>query len=170
MIDLKEANTGLWKEVIPEEAGDIRHCYNCGTCISVCPAAEGNPPLLMRSLVRKVLLGLEEELIDDDSVWSCVSCNQCMEMCPQGVKPFEVGLAIRRWQCREDTTYIPPSLPELYEIGHTQAVHKVGELRKSVGLEERPPSVVTKPEALEKYREMLKETEVVKSAPFMFQE
>ena len=170
MIELAEANTGLWKEVIPEEAGDIRHCYNCGPCIWVCPAAEGNPPLLIRRLVRKVLLGLEEELIDDDSVWSCVSCNQCMEMCPQGVKPFEVGLAIRRWQCREDTTYIPPSLPELYEIGHTQAVHKVGELRKSVGLEEQPPSVVTKPEALEKYREMLKETEVVKSAPFMFQE
>ena len=173
MIDLSEANPNLWKEVMGGEegpAGDIRKCYNCSTCISGCPAAEAEPPLLIRSLVRKVLLGLEDELLDDETPWSCVSCNNCMEMCPQGVKPFEVGLAIRRWQCREDETYIPPSLPELYEIGHTQSVHKQGKLRKSLGLAEAPPSVVTDSEAIEKFRKMLKETDIVKSAPYMFQE
>ena len=170
MIDLAEANTGLWKEIVPEEAGDIRKCYNCGTCISGCPAAEGLPPLLIRKLVRMILLGLEDELIDDETPWACVSCNQCMEMCPQGVKPFEIGLAIRRWQCRKDETYIPPSLPEIWETGHTQPVHKVGEVRKSLGLDEKPPSVVVVPGAMEKFRKMLKETDVIKSAPYMFQE
>lgn len=171
MIDLsEEAKPGLWKEIVPDEAGDIRKCYNCGTCISGCPAAEGKPPLLIRRLVRMVLLGLEEELLDDETPWACVSCNQCMEMCPQGVKPFEVGLAIRRWQCRKDETYLPPSLPELYEIGHTQAVHKVGELRRSVGLNEQTTSVVTDDESIKKFQEMLNETDVVKSAPYMFGE
>jgi len=169
MLDLAQANQSLWKE-IGDHSGDIRHCFNCGTCISVCPAAEGNPPLLMRRLVRMILLGLEEELLDDETAWACVSCNQCQQVCPQGVKPFEVGLAIRRWQCRQDVTYIPPSLPELFETGHTQPVHKVGELRKSVGLEEKPPSVACSPEALERFRKMLKETEVVQSAPYMFKE
>jgi heterodisulfide reductase subunit C len=92
-----------------------------------------------------------------------------MEVCPQGVKPFEVGLAIRRWQCRKDETYIPPSLPELFETGYTQPVHKVGALRKSVGLEE-PPSVVNDPESMERFHRMLKETEIIKSAPYMFGE
>jgi len=168
MIDLSEAKPSLWKEVVGEEAGDIRRCYNCGTCISACPAAEAKPPLLIRSLVRKVLLGLEEELLDDETPWACVSCNQCEEVCPQGVHPFEVGLAIRRWQCRQDETYLPPSLPELFETGHTQAVHKVGELRRSVGLDEAPPSVVTVPELLERFQRMLRETEVVKSHDYMF--
>lgn len=170
MIDLAEAKTDLWKDIVTEKMGDIRKCYNCGTCISGCPAAEGNPPLLIRRLVRMVLLGLEDELLDDETPWACVSCNQCMEMCPQGVQPFEVGLAIRRWQCREDETYIPPSLPELWEIGHTQSVHKQGELRKSLGLAESPPSVVTNHEWMAKFRKMLKETEIVQSAPYMFPE
>lgn len=169
MIELAKANKKLWQEITPD-TGDIRHCFNCGTCISVCPAAEGNPPLLIRRLVRMILLGLEEELLDDETAWACVSCNQCMDACPQGVKPFEVGLAIRRWQCRQDVTYIPPSLPELFETGHTQPVHKVGVVRKSVGLEEKPPSVVNDKESMERFQRMLKETEITKSAPYMFGE
>ncbi|MCP4646410.1 MAG: heterodisulfide reductase [bacterium] len=173
MIDLAEANTNLINDIFGEDldkAGDIRKCYNCATCISGCPAAEGDPPLLIRRLVRKILLGLEDELLDDETPWSCVSCNCCEEMCPMGVHPFEVGLAIRRWQCREDETYIPPSLPELWETGHTQSVHKQGELRKSLGLADAPPSVVVTPGAMEGFQKMLKETDIVKSAPYMFKE
>ena len=173
MIDLSEANPNLWKEVMGGEdgpAGDIRKCYNCSTCISGCPAAEGKPPLLIRSLVRKVLLGLEEELLDDETPWSCVSCNCCEEMCPQGVHPFEVGLAIRRWQCREDQTYLPPALPEVWEIGHTQSVHKQGSLREPLGLAAAPKSVATMPEEMKKFHKMLKKTKVIDDNSFMFKD
>ncbi|MCP4647987.1 MAG: hypothetical protein GY852_09700, partial [bacterium] len=74
------------------------------------------------------------------------------------------------WQCKEDETYIPPSLPEVWEIGHTQSVHKQGELRKSLGLADAPPSVVVTPGAMEGFQKMLKETEIIKSAPYMFKE
>jgi len=170
MIDLTEAKPDLWKEVMGEgeKAGDIRKCYNCATCISGCPAAEGKPPLLIRSLVRKILLGLEEQLVEDETPWSCVSCNKCEEMCPMGVHPFEVGLAIRRWQCRKDQTYLPPSLPEVFAQAHTQSVHKVKDLRKSVGVPEQPPSVVIMPDAMKKFQEMLRATKVVQDNDFVF--
>jgi heterodisulfide reductase subunit C len=123
----------------------------------------------MRRLVRMILLGLEDALLEDESPWMCVTCNACEERCPMGVHPFEVGLALRRWQSRKDETYIPPSLPEVFERGHTQAVEKVQALRKSVGLEEVPPTVVKFPELLEKFRAMLRETDVVRENDYMFQ-
>lgn len=173
MIDLTEAKNDLINDIFGddlEKAGDIRKCYNCATCISGCPAAEGDPPLLIRRLVRKILLGLEDELLDDETPWSCVSCNCCEEMCPMGVHPFEVGLAIRRWQCRQDETYLPPSLPEVWEIGHTQSVHKQSALREPLGVPSSPPSVVTNREWLKGYQKMLKETEIVKENSYMFKE
>ena len=167
MIDLTTANKNLWKEV-EEGVGDIRHCFNCGTCVAGCPAAEAGPPLLIRSLVRMVLLGLEDNLLNDETPWLCVTCNACEEMCPMGVHPFEVGLAIRRWQSRTDETYIPPSVVEVFERGHTQPVEKVQEMRKSVGLEEVPPTIAKFPELLKKFQTMLGETELVKEHDYMF--
>ena len=87
-----------------------------------------------------------------------------------GVHPFEVGLAIRRWQCSQDETYLPPSLPEVWEIGHTQSVHKQGTLRASLGLADAPPSVCVTPGAIAGFRKMLKETDVIRDNSYMFKE
>ena len=167
MIDLSKANKNLWKE-ISEEVGDIQRCFNCGTCVAGCPAAEGESPLLIRSLARMVLLGMEEELMEEESPWLCVTCSACVEMCPMDVKPFEICLAIRRWQSCKDETYIPPSVGEIFSRGHTQPVEKVQELRLSVKLEEVPPTVIEFPELLSKFQDMLEQTEIVRNNNYMF--
>jgi heterodisulfide reductase subunit C len=165
MIKLAEAKKTLWQDVC--ENGDLFHCLNCSSCISGCPASEADPPLLIRNLARMVVLGMEDELLEEDTPWLCVTCSRCEEMCPQDVKPFELLLAIRRWQCREDETRLPPVLPELYERGYTQAVEG-GEMRKAVGLEKL--AVISEfPDLLEKFRAMLMETEIVKKNDYMFQ-
>ena len=167
MVDLAKANRNLWEEV-SQDVGDIRHCYNCGTCVAGCPAAEAQSPLLIRNLVRMVLLGMEDRLIDEESPWLCVTCSACEEMCPMDVKPFELCLAIRRWQSQKDETYIPQAATEIFERGHTQPVEKAQELRKSVRLEEVPASVVKFPELLKKFQDMLEQTDIVKKNDYMF--
>jgi heterodisulfide reductase subunit C len=114
-----------------------------------------------------VILGLEEELLEEDSPWLCVTCSRCEEMCPQDVKPFELLLSIRRWQCREDETRLPQVLPELFERGYTQPVEG-GEIRKAVGLE-KLVTLSDLPELLEKFRAMLMEVQIVKQNDYMFQ-
>ena len=64
MLKLAETKKTLWQEI--SESGDLLYCFNCNTCISGCPASEADPPLLIRDLVRKVVFGLEDELLDDD--------------------------------------------------------------------------------------------------------
>ncbi len=167
MIDLTKTNTRLWQE-ITDNCGDIRKCFNCNTCVAGCPAAEGNPPLLIRNLVRKVLFGLEDELLDDETPWLCVTCSACEEMCPMGVHPFEICLEIRRWQSKNDETYIPAATAEIFETGHTQAVGQVQEKRKAVGLEAVPPTIIKFPELLKKFQEMLRNTDIVRENDYMF--
>ena len=161
---LAQANNDLWSEVDP--SGELRYCFNCSTCISGCPASEADPPLLIRNLARMVILGLEDELLEEDTPWTCVTCSRCEEMCPQDVKPFEIVLAIRRWQCRQDETRLPQVLPEIYERGYTQPVEG-GEMRQAVGLE-KLPALYEYPELLEKFRAMLMEVEIVKANDYMF--
>lgn len=166
-MDLSALKKNLWREVYGSE--DILYCFNCSTCISGCPASEADPPLLIRNLVRMVVLGLEDELLDDDTAWSCVTCSRCEEMCPMDVKPFELCLAVRRWQSANDETRIPPALVEIYERGYTQGVEKNTEQRKALGLPEKLPTITEYPEQLAKFQEMLFKTPVIAENDYMFQ-
>jgi heterodisulfide reductase subunit C len=167
MIDLANCSKDMWREVTDDE--HLRYCFTCGTCVAGCPASNADPPLLIRTLVRKVLFGLEDELLDDDTPWICVTCSKCEEMCPMGVEPFEVCLAIRRWQCKNDETRIPPAAAEVYQRGYTQAVERVGELRASVGLTDKLPTITEFPEMLKSFQKMLMQVETISENSFMFE-
>ena len=114
-----------------------------------------------------VVFGLEDDLLEEDTPWTCVSCSRCEEVCPMDVKPFEVGLAIRRWQCRNDETRIPMAIVDLYQRGYTQAVGEVGELREELGLP--PAPVITEhPELLDKFRKLMMQVEIISDNAYMF--
>ena len=167
MLVMKEETKDLRRDLVGAE--DLALCYACGACISVCPASRGEPPLLIRRLIRMVALGLEDELLDDDSPWACVTCSRCEEVCPMEVKPFELCLAIRKWQCKNDGTRVPLSTPEIYQRGYTQPVDKADSVRESVGLKEHLPVIGDDPELQEKFRAMLMASEIVQENSFMFE-
>jgi heterodisulfide reductase subunit C2 len=165
-MDLQQGSIkDLWKAIY--NTGDLHHCFNCSTCLSGCPASYGDPPLLVRNLARMVILGLEENLLNEDTPWACVSCSKCEEMCPMDVKPFEMILAIRQWQSANDETRVPPSIVEIYKRGYTQAVGVNTELRDRLGLPELK-TITNNPEQLQLFREMLMKTPVVSANDYMF--
>ena len=83
------------------------------------------------------------------------------------VKPFEMILAIRKWQSANDETRVPPSIVEIYKRGYTQAVGVNTETRKALGLPELK-TITNNPEQLELFREMLMKTPVVSANDYMF--
>ncbi|MBM4371449.1 MAG: (Fe-S)-binding protein [Deltaproteobacteria bacterium] len=76
-----------------EEAGghELRSCYQCGTCSAVCPW--GNlvsfSPRRFIGMARLGLEGFEED------TWTCVSCRQCKDRCPQQIDIPEVFQSVR---------------------------------------------------------------------------
>jgi len=165
MIDLRERDPDLLKTLVELGGEDLLKCYQCGTCVADCPTGIAEENLSPKRLIHIVKLGLSEVLIDDESPWMCVTCTACEERCPRDAKPFEIILAIRRWQCLEDETYIPGVLAEIYERGHTQNV--INPMREELDL---PPikTVAANGEMLEKFRELLRETDVVKKHGYIF--
>ena len=71
-------------------------CYQCGACVGDCPATTYGDEFNPREIMLKVLYGLGDELICEDSVlWQCTNCYNCHERCPQEVKPVEVIISMK---------------------------------------------------------------------------
>ena len=83
------------------------------------------------------------------------------------VKPFELILAIRKWQSASDPTYIPPAIVDIYRRGYTQPVGVNTELRDKLGLPDLP-TITKQPEKLKLFREMLMKTPVISENDYMF--
>ncbi|MDZ7271123.1 MAG: 4Fe-4S dicluster domain-containing protein [candidate division KSB1 bacterium] len=72
------------------------YCFQCGACVGDCPAARYSPRFNPRMIMLKSIMGLEEELLGEDSViWLCTNCYNCYERCPQDVRPVEVIIALK---------------------------------------------------------------------------
>jgi len=80
---------------------DYLNCIRCGLCLSVCPTYreylnETTSPRGRVALARKGLEGqleLSPNLIEQ--MYSCFACMACNEVCPVGIRPADLTLAIR---------------------------------------------------------------------------
>ncbi len=78
---------------------DLRYCFDCARCSSACKASlfstetERATP---RSIVYRLLLGMEQEILDGEFIWLCSGCRRCEEACPQGVRFPDLVKALRR--------------------------------------------------------------------------
>ncbi|MCL2789581.1 MAG: heterodisulfide reductase [Desulfobulbus sp.] len=119
----------------------ILNCVQCGACSAICPGVRAGFPLLCRSLIRHLLNGELEEIIEDSSSWACQACCRCTEVCPRGVRPQEVVFAFRRYQGNQlaFSTSSVTSQMNLFETGHAVYVDPK-EARSKVGLPEKTPT------------------------------
>jgi len=96
---MTEINQGLRKRII-DEIPDLLKCFQCGTCVSSCPAKIYSGHFSPREFILQCLHGMQEKVINDD-LWRCVSCNSCNERCPQDVNPYEVIVKLKNIAVRE---------------------------------------------------------------------
>ncbi len=71
----------------------FKHCIQCASCSGVCPYGYlmAFPPGKMIAYLRAELF---DRVINTDTVWMCVSCYACTEICPQKI-PVTPGLMTR---------------------------------------------------------------------------
>ncbi|MHA2328459.1 MAG: (Fe-S)-binding protein, partial [Candidatus Hodarchaeales archaeon] len=59
----------------------INSCFQCGSCTGTCPlrkVSKYNP----REIIHAALLG---KTLKEDDLTTCLTCAQCLEVCPQGI-------------------------------------------------------------------------------------
>jgi heterodisulfide reductase subunit C/nitrate reductase gamma subunit len=87
-----------FKETVPSttQTTSFAYCYACENCSTVCPVVENyeNPQeavgLLPHQIMRSLGLGLRDLALGSKMLWSCLTCYQCQEHCPQGVKVTDI--------------------------------------------------------------------------------
>jgi heterodisulfide reductase subunit C len=76
-------------------------CIQCQTCTNVCPvvahgAQSGSAIDLTPQKVMNLLrLRLHELTLGSQMVWSCATCYQCQELCPEGVRVTDIMCELR---------------------------------------------------------------------------
>ncbi len=95
MISKDKSARGLLKEVQEISGVDVSKCYQCKKCTSGCPVSSlaTCPP---SEIMRRLHLGLGDELLNSDILWMCVSCETCSARCPMGIDVAAVMDALRK--------------------------------------------------------------------------
>lgn len=82
--------------LLSDQAATFSACFGCQTCTNVCPvvAAYENPKDVLGMLPHQIMyatgLGIKDLAFGSQMLWDCLTCYQCQEQCPQGVKVTDV--------------------------------------------------------------------------------
>ncbi len=99
-IEIGASNTHPLKDLamsILPDGGNLNACYTCGICASGCPAS-GLADMDPRRFVRMLSMGMDEEILNNDWVWMCTTCNRCVHVCPMQIDiPQLVFLVRKHW-------------------------------------------------------------------------
>lgn len=65
---------------------EFYRCLQCAVCTGSCPTAHVIPEFNPREIIlRYMLYGEEDEVLDMPSLWCCTTCHACQERCPQEI-------------------------------------------------------------------------------------
>ena len=73
----------------------VLNCYLCGTCTAGCPISEIDADYNPRKIMRKILLGMREDILKSGEIWKCYQCHTCVSHCPQDARFADVVRALR---------------------------------------------------------------------------
>ena len=159
-IDANELDPNFKFEIAAEPGGEnILYCYQCGTCVSVCPVAAKNPKYDPRKIIYMSLLGLREEVLSSEALWLCSTCYSCYVRCPQNVKITSVIAAIQNIAAREGHLHFSYQAG-LEMIDKTGRTVELSEFENSKREKLKCPPIEENPENINKILEetgMLKE-------------
>ncbi len=97
----KEMDPHFLEEVYSTPGGEkIKDCIQCGTCSGSCPVAwamEETP----RQVFAMIRAGMKQRILNRITPWTCASCYQCANRCPQEIKVTDVMYMLKRMVIRE---------------------------------------------------------------------
>ncbi len=120
-----------WRQLL-----DLDACTRCGRCQDQCPAFLTEKPLSPKTLILDLKKHLHERgpkvlraeiqkssldtvppivgnIVDEDVLWACTTCRNCMEHCPVYVEHVDKIIDLRRYQVLMESKF-PEELMEAF--------------------------------------------------------
>ena len=86
---------------LSSDRNSFSRCVQCQTCSNVCPVvAHSTDPafgvdLTPQKVMNLLRLGLRDLTLGSTMVWSCATCYQCQEHCPEGIRVADIMVELR---------------------------------------------------------------------------
>ncbi len=130
-ITSRERPNELLVQVEELSGQSIFACYQCGTCTAGCPMVH-EMDIYPDKVLRYLMFGMVDKLLQSNSIWACVSCFMCAERCPRDIDIAKVMEALRQIKLRQnvDRTVIA-DIPQADMEGIPQ-IALVSHFRKNV--------------------------------------
>ena len=61
----------------------LEMCSKCGACYSICPSSLNLAGYDPRAVIKDILKGDIDKWLASKSIWQCLECHYCLEMCFQ---------------------------------------------------------------------------------------
>jgi quinone-modifying oxidoreductase, subunit QmoC len=91
---LVQPDTKFIHDVMHRGGGDLKKCFQCATCSSVCSLSTESRPFPRKQMIQ-AQWGMKDQLMADPAVWLCHNCGDCTTKCPRDARPGQVMAAIR---------------------------------------------------------------------------
>lgn len=106
---------------------ELVNCFQCMKCTSGCTALK-LLELKPHEIEKLVNLGLVDELVSSDIIWTCVTCLKCVQRCPQKASPYHVIFALRNLAVEREVKApeaLMKAVSQVLETGLAEVVQKV---------------------------------------------
>ena len=77
----------------------LRRCYQCGRCSGVCQLSKVQIYTPSR-IIQLIIEGFEEKVLESETLWDCLTCNQCLKDCPENINFAEL-VRMARYKMRQ---------------------------------------------------------------------
>ncbi len=81
-------------------AKSLLNCIQCGVCSSGCTVTE-YVDMQPHRVVASCLLGLKDEVLESQAIWTCSLCHRCTERCPKNVDYSFILALLRNMSVKE---------------------------------------------------------------------
>jgi len=116
-------------EVMARSGQNLNACYQCRRCASGCPVGEETGYVTPDRLIRMILLGKREAVLDNPLIWKCVSCLTCGTRCPNDIMTARIVDTLKK-MAKE--AHVPPMSPKVaaFHDSFVAAAKRLGRLNE----------------------------------------
>lgn len=117
-------------------------CTECGRCTDACPANLTGKKLSPRKIMMDIrdrasavyhmkdsMEGSLFDIISDEEIFACTTCNACVDACPVMINPLKPILELRRYKILNESSGPSDWLPMFTSLENSQSVWAVSESR-----------------------------------------